>query len=172
MVINVMILEDNENDRALIEESLIDYKIIDFKINFTSSVDQIISELRKEKYDVIILDLKVDDSFGISTFYSVKAKSNEIPIIIMSGTEDISVATEAMKNGAQDYIVKNGINYLINLPRAILYSMERKKLEVEKEKIKMDHQKFYNKIKKAAKEGKIQDILLDIANMEVEGVLK
>jgi len=54
----------------------------------------------------VLLDLSLPDSFGLETFAKVYAHSPQVPIIVLTGNDDQTVALSAVKGGAQDYLVK------------------------------------------------------------------
>src|SRR5664280_2579429 len=82
--------------------------------------------------DRIMTDLRLPDSDGINTFLDIHAKTSRIPIIILTALNDEKIGIDAVKKGAQDYLVKGQVDGRL-LKRSIQYSIERKKAE---EKIK------------------------------------
>ena len=65
-----------------------------------------LAALRKGKFDVVLTDLGLTDSQGLATFRAVKAANADIPIVVLSGLDDESVALQALREGAHDYLVK------------------------------------------------------------------
>ena len=82
--------------------------------------------LTTQEIDVVLLDLTLPDSFGLHTFIHLKPVVQRIPVIILTGLSDTNVALEAIKEGAQDYLVKGELTEGL-LAKAIQYSMERKR---------------------------------------------
>lgn len=82
--------------------------------------------LESNKYDVILLDLILPNGEGLKVFKDVQKISNYTPIVILSGHEQL--ALEAVKEGAQDYIIKSGLT-TNTLDRSIRYSIERKMIQ-------------------------------------------
>ena len=78
----------------------------------------------------MLLDLNLPDSLGIETLTRVDSEFPEIPIIVLTGLEDEAIAVEAVKQGAQDYLVKGMVdgNQLV---RSVRYAIERKRIKVE-----------------------------------------
>jgi DNA-binding NtrC family response regulator len=77
---------------------------------------------------VILLDLGLPDApAGIKTFEKAYAQASQIPIIVLTGYDDDTIAVESVQKGAQDYIVKGQVTGSM-LGRAIRYAIERKKL--------------------------------------------
>ncbi len=80
--------------------------------------------------DIVLLDLTLPDSDELDTLMSVRAQKPKMPIVVMSGIEDETVAIEAVQKGAQDYLVKGQVDSNL-LKRSILYAIERKRVEEE-----------------------------------------
>ncbi len=80
--------------------------------------------------DVLLLDLSLPDSQGVDTVARVRARHQAIPIVVLTGDDDETVAFEALKAGAQDYLVKGQIDAQI-LVRVIRYGIKRKLAEEE-----------------------------------------
>jgi len=76
------------------------------------------------KFDIILLDLSLPDSIGGKTISKMLKEVSNVPIIILTGTDDQLLAIEAVRSGAQDYLVKSKINSII-LERSIRYAIER-----------------------------------------------
>src|SRR5664280_2759977 len=78
--------------------------------------------------DRIMTDLILPDSDGINTFLDIHAKTSRIPIIILTALNDEKIGIDAVRKGAQDYLVKGQVDGRL-LKRSIQYSIERKKAE-------------------------------------------
>lgn len=83
--------------------------------------------LATERVQVVLLDLALHDSSGLSTFTTLQAHAPETPIVILSSAEEEAVAFAAIEQGAQDYLVK-GQTSSYTLGRAINLAIERKRL--------------------------------------------
>lgn len=82
--------------------------------------------------DVALLDMGLPDSAGTDTVRAVCGRFPKLPVIVMTGTDDEAVGLEALKHGAQDYLVKGQFDDR-ELKRVIRYAQERKELLNEKE---------------------------------------
>jgi PAS domain S-box-containing protein len=80
--------------------------------------------------DCILLDLNLPDSDGLDTFRTVNGEAPALPIIIFSGNTDVEIAVEAVRLGAQDYLVKRDAKEPL-LSRSIQYAIERKRIARE-----------------------------------------
>ncbi len=85
------------------------------------------SSLNKEQFDVILLDLLLPDSRGLETFLEIQNSADGIPVVVTSGLNDEDLAVEAVKRGAQDYLVKDKWDGFL-LARSITYAIERQRL--------------------------------------------
>lgn len=90
--------------------------------------------LTAEAADLVLLDLSLPDSSGLETVKAVCGKFPGLPVVVMTGTEDGGMGTDALKHGAQDYLIKGQFDDRA-LSRALRYAMERKELLNEKEEL-------------------------------------
>jgi two-component system, sensor histidine kinase and response regulator len=74
--------------------------------------------------DAILLDLSLPDSQGLDSFTRIHAKAPQIPVLVLTGTHDETPAMEAIRAGAQDYLIKNEVDGR-SLVKAIRNSIER-----------------------------------------------
>jgi signal transduction histidine kinase/DNA-binding response OmpR family regulator len=122
--INVLLIEDNLKDVRYIGELLDD----NFDLICFETLAQGITRLSEGDIDVILLDLSLPDSRGIETFFKTQSQSGGIPIIVLTGLNDESQAVKAVRDGAQDYLIKGHIDNNL-LERALRYAIERKRAE-------------------------------------------
>jgi DNA-binding NtrC family response regulator len=129
--VRVLLIEDDPADAALISNVLSMSKII-FEVAHADTVASALQHLRYEQFDVILSDIRLPDSLGIETLFKVREYADEIPIIVLSGLDSEELAITAVREGAQDYLVKGSFNEDL-LVRSILYSIERNKLMIHLE---------------------------------------
>jgi signal transduction histidine kinase len=79
----------------------------------------------QSKIDIVLLDLGLPDSQGLDTFARAYAHAPEVPIIVLTSSDDESLALEAVRKGAQDYLVKGEIDRH-TLTLSMRYAIERK----------------------------------------------
>ncbi|MES2590563.1 MAG: response regulator [Bacteroidota bacterium] len=125
--IKILIIEDNPGDVRLISIYLKEFFGDKYSFSTSDYLWKSLELLSENTFDVIILDLSLPDSSGLETFKKIYEHSPQIPIIVLTGLEDESVGINAMKLGAQDFLVK-GIIKGKELSRSINYSIERFKL--------------------------------------------
>lgn len=134
--LKVLLIEDNPADAHLIRLLLADEKTPElglvpaFEVLHVARLAAGLAYLDQMNLDIILLDLSLPDSQGTATFERVVARASHIPIVILSGLDDESVAVKAMQLGAQDYLVKGTIESDV-LERAIRYAIERQHLITE-----------------------------------------
>lgn len=117
-------VEDNPADQFLVTELLSLSPVSIRDVAVCGSISDALGLIRTSQPDIILLDLSLPDGSGIHTFRKVKEHASHIPIVILSGFNDISLVFEAITQGAQDYLVKGDFDEKL-LAKTILYSIER-----------------------------------------------
>ncbi|MBT4865207.1 MAG: PAS domain S-box protein [Planctomycetaceae bacterium] len=129
-LVKVLLIEDNPIDARLIRVLLTDTPGVRFEVEGADRLSIAIESLsqRDKAVDVIILDLSLPDSQGIATFQAIDTLGTAIPIVVLTGLDDSQLSVQAMRQGAQDYLVKGQVDSHL-LARSLQYSIERKRLE-------------------------------------------
>lgn len=122
--VRILLLEDDEDDQELIQRNL---KEFECRLKVFRRLEDALNFLSVESVDIIIADLNVADSHGLATFKEVYHRAVNTPIIILSGHTEDSLALEAVRLGAQQYICKEAVNS-INLTLQVQFALERHKL--------------------------------------------
>ena len=146
--VKVLFIEDNPADARLIKEMFKDISKPQYELINAKTLKDGLNYLKNQKIDILLLDLSLPDSMGIETFKNIHNSDPKLPIVILSGLEDEELAVSAVRQGAQDYFVKDDINSRL-LTRALNYAIERK--NSEKELIK-SHDELINLIQKYSDE--------------------
>lgn len=131
--IKVLLIEDNPGDARLIREMMKEVNNFSFDLKCTSWLESGLKLIAKGEVDVVLLDLGLPDSQGFETFAKTYALKPQLPIIVLSGLKDEELAVKAVRNGAQDYLVKGQVNGNL-IVRALRYAVERKRTEQELKK--------------------------------------
>ncbi|WP_292388175.1 PAS domain S-box protein [Methanosarcina sp. UBA5] len=126
--VKILLFEDNPGDAGLIEEMLEEFADFRCELKTVEILNEGLSLLKENPFDIILSDLGLPDSYGIDTFLEIHSRNSRIPIIILTGMNDEKIGIEAVKKGAQDYLVKGQVDSRL-LKRSIQYSIERKKAE-------------------------------------------
>ncbi len=130
---SVLLIEDNPGDERLIREMIGEDPHATFSVHCVDRLATGLEHLSAGETALVILDLSLPDSFGLDTFTKVYAHSPAVPIIVLTGNDDDSLALSAVKGGAQDYLVKSRLDRELLL-RSMHYSIERKRYQVQLER--------------------------------------
>jgi DNA-binding NarL/FixJ family response regulator len=129
--LNVLIIEDNPGDVYLIRKMLTAIAPSAFTLETADRLAQGLARLAVPGVDVVLLDLSLPDSCGLEMFTQARAQAPQIPIVVLSGSDDESLAIQAVHAGAQDYLVKGQVDHNL-LARALRYAVERGRVEQER----------------------------------------
>jgi PAS domain S-box-containing protein len=126
----LLLIEDNPIDARMFRHKLelAGVNLAGFRVADTLSDS--FEMIKAECPDVVFLDLSITDSYGINTFRKFKASAGNIPVIILTGNDDEQLALDALREGAQDYLLKCEVSSTL-ISRSIIYAIERKKIENE-----------------------------------------
>ena len=127
-MIKVLLIEDNDVDAQLTQDLLSEWSTEEFQVVRATTLAEGLSLLSRERFDAMLLDLSLPDAFGLPTVREVHAASPTIPVVVLSGVSDPSLALQAVRQGAQDFLVK-GQGHPELLARAVRYAIERKRFE-------------------------------------------
>ena len=126
-ILRILVVEDNPGDAELIREMLPETGQLSFHTEWVSSLAAALTRLERAGLDIVLLDLSLPDSHGLATFHKLRQTVPGVPIIVLTGTDDDELAVAAVREGAQDYLVKGQISPSL-MGRAIRYAVERQKL--------------------------------------------
>jgi PAS domain S-box-containing protein len=127
--IKILLVEDNPGDVLLLQETLSEITFVDLELVPVERLKTALSRLQSEEFDVVLLDLVLPDSNGLDTFIQIHEQAPLIPIVVLTGMADETLAISAMQAGAQDYLVKGQVSGSELLLRSIRYAIERKRIE-------------------------------------------
>jgi len=127
-MITVLLIEDNDVDARLTQDLLAEWSVEEFKVTHARTLSDGLAHIDKGRFDAILLDLSLPDAFGLPTVRQVHATNPSIPVVVLSGVSDQSLALQAVQQGAQDYLVK-GQGHPELLARSVRYAIERKRSE-------------------------------------------
>ena len=124
----ILLIEDNPGDVRLIRALLRDAGDSRFHLKAVDRLSAGLAQVSDRAFDVVLVDLALPDSSGLDSFQRLYAQAPRAPIIVLTGLDDESVAARAVREGAQDYLVKGQVD-ASTLSRAIRYAVERKRAE-------------------------------------------
>jgi two-component system sensor histidine kinase/response regulator len=128
--IQVLLIEDNPGDARLVMISLAESRAARFEVFHATRLDQGIERVRGGGFHAALLDLSLPDCGATETIARLAEAAADLPIIVMTGLDDEHFSRDAVKRGAQDYLVKGQFDSR-TLTRALLYAIERKHIEGE-----------------------------------------
>jgi PAS domain S-box-containing protein len=151
-VLNILLVEDNPGDIRLLQEILREVKTTRCQITpvmtLAAAIEQLslttphtphtalskspslqVPQSLLPSFDIIIVDLSLPDSQGIDSFLALRDRSQNIPIVVLTGSDDQNLAILAMQQGAQDYLIKGQVDSNLLL-RSIRYAIERERTEI------------------------------------------
>jgi DNA-binding response OmpR family regulator len=122
--LNVLVVEDDEGDAFLIKFYLgesVNYK---FTFNHAKDMQSAHQLMTEQTFDIILMDLNLPDSNGLDTIKSfIETYPNSL-VIVLTGLIDEKTGLEAVKVGAQDYLVKGKFDSKL-LVSSIIFAFER-----------------------------------------------
>ncbi len=125
--VKILLIEDNLASARLLQEFLKQAQSQEFTLVHVMRLGEALQELNQCNYDVILLDLTLPDSQGLSSLPPLIARAPSVPIVVLTNTNDEELAIEAVRQGAQDYLVKRQVNVDV-LVRSLRYAIERKQV--------------------------------------------
>lgn len=123
--IQVLLIEDNLAEARLFKEILQDAWATEFGLIHFQRLGEAISSLNSTRFDIALLDLTLPDSDGLESLDALIHHAPSLPIVVLTNTNDDDLALEAVRHGAQDYLVKRQVTIDV-LVRSIRYAIERK----------------------------------------------
>ncbi len=127
----ILFVEDDEDDSMLVERVL---RLSGLSATSTTTrakdLGTALQKLEAEEFGLVLFDMGLPDSFGITGIERISAKAPDVAIIVLTGNEDESVGVEAVRHGAQDFLTKNDLKP-DTLRRVVSYAVERKQTERE-----------------------------------------
>ena len=152
----VLLIEDNPDDACFLQEALSETREERIELVHVEHLNDAAKRLSQETFQVILLDLSLPDSQGIETVLRVQDHAPSVPIIVLTGLADDNIALQAVRAGAQDYLVKGDIDARI-LVRSIRYASERKQAYEEMARLAAD----------LARANKVKDDFLSVISHEL-----
>lgn len=122
--IKILLVEDNLADADLLQEFLEEADETLWSLVHVEKLKEGLHTLSENQFDVVLLDLSLPDKQGLATVAHTHQAAPDLPIVVLTGLNDKVTALEALRQGAQDYLIKGKIDSSL-LVRAIRYAIER-----------------------------------------------
>jgi len=123
--VHVLLVEDNAAEARLLQELLKGTLHQRFCLVHVKRLGEAIAHLQAAPVDVALLDLTLPDSTGLDSLDRLIGAMPSLPIVVLTNTNDEDLAVEAVRRGAQDYLMKRQVNQEL-LVRSLRYAIERK----------------------------------------------
>lgn len=125
--IRVLLVEDDEDDYILTREHFDDLPGGRYELDWIRTYDEALEQLKLNCHDVCLVDYRLGPDDGIKLLKASKAAGCQVPMILLTGTGELSIDHAAMEAGAEDYLVKRDLEGAA-LERSIRYSIQRKRM--------------------------------------------
>ena len=119
-----LLIEDDPIYARVLRKRLAQDATPAFHVQCTDRLQSGLDWFAREGADIVLLDLHLPDSQGLETLIKAHTQAPGVPIVVLSGTDDDAMALEAVRRGAQDYLVKGQVDARV-LGRVLRYAMER-----------------------------------------------
>jgi signal transduction histidine kinase/DNA-binding response OmpR family regulator len=131
----VLLVEDNPGDAELVRHRFRGVRGGPCEVETAESLEEGLAAYRADRHDLVFLDLNLPDSRGLETVDAFRAQVADAPLVVLTGTDDLDVAVEAIRRGADDYMVKGELSSE-QLTRTLRYAVERRRmiLSLDKER--------------------------------------
>ncbi len=145
----ILLVEDNPGDIRLVQEALKECNVPNELLIAHDGVEALetLTSVESVTPDVVLLDLNLPRKTGLEVLAELKhhPEVGGIPVVILTGLDDESVALEAIRLGAQDYLIKGELESRM-FARVIRYSIERKQAAIEREQLIRERKELFSQI--------------------------
>jgi diguanylate cyclase (GGDEF)-like protein len=135
-------IEDNPDDEALVLRAIrkggfnVEHVRVDNR-------DELLTVLKNRDWDIVLSDYQLPEFNGLAALKIVKQRNKDLPFIVVSGTIGEEVAVDAMRNGAQDYLMKDNLTRLVPaIRRELADADERRALREAQQTLR--HQAYHD----------------------------
>jgi signal transduction histidine kinase len=139
--LQVLLVEDNAGDVRLLREMFGKERPDSFELTHFLRMSEAEVHLAKGRTDIVLLDMGLPDGHGLDTVRRAHRVAPDVPMIVLTGLDDEDLAADAMKEGAQDYLIKGQIENRA-LPRALRHAIERHRMQTETDLIRTQQIQF------------------------------
>lgn len=131
--LKVLIVEDSASDAFLLEQALSGGRSWRFETLRAERLSDALEALRREAFDVVLLDLTLPDSRGLESFARLRREAPALPVVILSSNADERLALQAVQAGAQDYLMKGQVHGPDVLARSVRHAIERRRADLSRD---------------------------------------
>ena len=127
-ITSVLLIEDNPGDARLLREMFNEERAHPIALTRVETMKEAEKHLAEHAVDIILLDQGLPDANGLAAVRRAYAAAPLVPLVVLTGLDDETLAAQALQEGAQDYLIKGQIDTR-GLLRALRYAIERKSME-------------------------------------------
>ncbi|MQA92228.1 MAG: response regulator [Gemmatimonas sp.] len=132
--LRILLVEDNPGDARLLRELLREAPRLRYELTHVARLEDARAKITESGADLVLLDLSLPDAHGMETVTRMLDAAPEVPIVVLTGLDDETIAMKSVQAGAQDYLVKGHVDGVL-LGRTIRYAGERKRLERDRARL-------------------------------------
>ncbi len=131
--IRILLIEDEPADVELLRQAIAANLETPMALAVADRLAAGLARLAADPVDVLVLDLRLPDSQGLATLEQVRAEAPQVPIVVLTASDDEEAALRALQRGAQDYLVKGYVHVFPKLlGHTLRYAIERHQVEFER----------------------------------------
>ena len=148
-LLKILLIEDNPADAKMVQLLLVDSDLEQHTLNVQNTLKAGLDEIEKDDdFDVVLLDLSLPDSNGFDTLKKLISAQPNTNVIVLTGHSDKQLGLQAVKLGAQDFLVKGSYNSEL-FSKTIRFAIERKKIKENLEEAQLRYQNIFTNSKDA-----------------------
>lgn len=139
-LIRVLLVEDNPGDARLVQIMLLEASNLTdlrFEHQHVLNLREALDIMADDYFDIVLLDLSLPDSMGLETISRMKSIDPIVPVVVMTGSNNLELGVHAVQAGAQDYLVKGSTDHQL-LARSLRYAIERRRVEMAYDEVRME----------------------------------
>ncbi|MEW5727768.1 MAG: SpoIIE family protein phosphatase [Pseudomonadota bacterium] len=129
--LRLLLVEDNPGDARLVRESLSRATGQSFAVTHVDTLRKALDHLSAQPVDVVLLDLSLPDSHGMTTLENLQRGAASVPVVVLTGHDEPGVAENVLERGAQDFIAKRDLPDF-PVARAISWAISRMHAQTER----------------------------------------
>ena len=133
-LLRILIIEDNIDHVELLTYA-IERNFVPVDLHTVESIEDALDFIEQTEYDIVFTDCYLNNDLIVDKIPNLRKKLDSVPIIVITGSGDESLAASVIKNGATDYVVKNKTS-LVRIPKLIEKYCYKKGVVVETERRK------------------------------------
>jgi DNA-binding NarL/FixJ family response regulator len=147
---HVLLIEDDQVDAKRFQRMFKETSGNECEITHVGRLSDGLEKLAQDGIDIVLLDLGLPDSQGLETLNQVRAAAPDVPVVVLTGADDETLALDAAQQGAQDYLIKGEVDRRL-LTRSMHYVVERQRLtrKLEQSRQREEHERELRLLQRA-----------------------